>query len=733
MKHLKSLLILCVLFSTTQLYSQQKQTIKITIYDKKTDEALYGVNVQWLDTLIGTTSDEVGIANLEVVSNLPAKAIISYVGYQSDTVLFNDTKDRTINLLSDVQLNEVSIKAKRKTNYISSMHSAKTEKIMYDEMKKAACCNLSESFQTNASADVNYSDAITGAKEIRLLGLNGTYVQNLIEGVPFMRGVTATFGLDHVPAPWIKSIALSKGLPSVKNSYEGITGSMNVEFKSSFNDTTKLFFDMFANQNGRIETNVLLNHKINKKLGTMLMANGAFVPIKQDMNHDGFLDQPLMKQYNLLNRWNYHADKVEGQYMVKVLSENRIAGQTNKHHHFDETQPLYNININTKRIEVFAKTGFIFDDHGDKSLGTQFSGVYHQQKSNFGNQIFNTKQASFTGTILYQTTIKNDNHVITSGANFIYDKIDESIDSLSFNRNDLIPSVFVEYTYKWKEKITLVAGIRGDYHSRIAGFQANPRVHAKFSVTPTTTIRVAAGSGFRVPNILTENQSLLASSRSIEFQQNPTVEKAWNYGVSITQEFHLFNREGNINVDFYRTDFTKQAIIDIDQANGKAIIYNLQGKSFSNSFLIELNYELLKGLDVKMAYRLEDVRSMYHNVLLRKPLQALNKGLVALSYTTPKHQWQFDVNMSVNGKRRLPNSFESNTGNRYSPRYVLLNAQILKTFKHAEIFVGCENITNYHQKNVILGQPFSTFFDTYQVYAPIMGANMYGGFRIYIN
>jgi outer membrane receptor protein involved in Fe transport len=545
-----------------------------------------------------------------------------------------------------------------------------------------------------------------------------------------MRGVTTTFGLDNIPAPWMKSIAVSKGVPSVKNSYEGISGSLNIEFKSSFNDSTKLFFDLFGNQNGRVETNLLLNHKINPKLGTMLMANGAFMPLKQDMNHDGFLDQPVLKQYNLLNRWNYHADKVEGQYMIKVLSENRVAGQTSLLHHQNDSLPLYDININTKRVEAFAKTGYIFSE--ENSLGTQFSGVYHQQQSNFGSKDFNTKQGSFTGTVLYQTTVKNDNHLLVSGANFIYDKIDEQLDSLKFNRNDIVPGIFAEYTFKWNNKITIVTGVRGDYHSR-TGFQFNPRIHAKFSLTDKTTLRIAAGSGFRAPNILTENQSLLASSRNIIFKDYPIKEVAWNYGISLTQKFNLFNREGNLSVDFFRTDFLKQAVIDIDNADGKATISNLYGKSFSNSLLVEFNFEALKGLDVKMAYRLEDVRTTYHSVLLQKPLQALNKGLIALSYKTPNQQWQFDVNTSINGKRRLPNSFEGDAGKRYSPHYVLLNAQILKYFKHAELFAGCENITNYRQKSPILGVPNTSYFDTYQVYAPIMGATVYGGFRIFIN
>ncbi len=728
---MKQMILIITSFIFLDAFSQQNIEIKVS--DKKTKENLFGANVQWLNSTIGATSNEFGVANLEAIDSLPKYIVISYIGYSDDTILVVNTSALNIKLSQDVQLNEVKIKAKKQTNFISSIDPHKTEKIGYGEMKKAACCNLSESFQTNASIDVNYSDAVTGAKEIKLLGLSGLYVQNLLESVPFMRGVTTTFGLDNIPAPWMKSISISKGVPSVKNSYEGVTGSMNIEFKSSFNDSTKLFFDMFGNQNGRIETNLIINHRINEKLGSTLMANGAFVPIKQDGNHDGFLDQPLMKQYNLLNRWNYSGDKVEGQYMVKVLSENREAGQTTVHHQLDDSFPLYNININTKRVEAFAKTGFIFDGQGNRSLGTQFSGVYHQQKSNYGLKQFDTKQASFTGNVLYQTNIKNsDDHVIVGGVNFIYDKIDEKLDSIQFNRNDFVPGFFVEYTYKWKDRITLVTGFRGDYHSR-AGFQLNPRIHAKFDITPKTTLRVAAGSGFRAPNLLSENQSLFASSRNIIFNEFPNKELAWNYGVSLTQKFFLFNREGSLSVDFFRTDFLKQAVIDIDNADGNVNISNLKGKSYSNSFLVEFNFEVLKGLDLKMAYRLEDVKTTYHGKLLQKPLQALNKGLVALSYKTPNEKWQFDVNTSINGKRRLPNSFANDNGKRFSPRYVLLNAQIMKIFKHAELFVGCENITNYRQKDVILGTPFGSQFDTYQVYAPIMGANVYGGFRVYIN
>jgi hypothetical protein len=724
------LLLTCILTSAQYLHGQEKNKIQVKISDQKTHELLMGANVQWLNTIIGATTDVHGTAILETDS-LPQSLVISYVGYITDTIVIKQFSDINIELQPEIQLNEVHIKGKKKTNFVSSIAPMKMETITGEEFKKAACCNLSESFQTNASAEVNFQDAVTGAKEIKLLGLSGIYVQNLYEGVPFLRGLSVTFGLDNIPAPWMKSISISKGVPSVKNSYEGVSGSMNVEFKSSFNDSTRLFFDMFGNQNGRIETNLLINHRISKTLGTTLMANGAFVPVRQDHNHDLFLDQPVTKQYNLYNRWDLHNDakNIEGQYAVKVVSENRIGGQTGAHEAHGVSHPLYTININTKRVELFARTGYIFTE--ENSLGTQFSGVYHQQRSTFGKRRFDATQASFTGNLLYQTTIKNDNNVLVGGANFIYDQIDEKLDSLELNKKDIAPGIFLEYTFKYKDKITIVAGMRGDYHSR-AGFQADPRIHARFVLAPKTTLRVAAGRGFRAPNVISENQSLLASARNFVINEMPVKEAAWNYGISLTQEFHLFNREGSVAVDFFRTDFTHQSVVDIDNADGTAVISDLHGKSFSNSLLVELNFEVLKGLDLKAAYRLEDVRTTYHVVLLQKPLQALNKGLVALSYKTPNGKWQFDINTSINGRRRLPNSFAGDAGKRFSPTYALLNAQVMKYFKNAEIFAGCDNITNYKQKFPVLGTPYTSYFDTYQVYAPVMGYTVYGGFRIYI-
>ena len=714
----------------------QNSTPKITIKikDAKTKEPLIGANLVWKNSTIGAVSNEQGVAEIEIIDSMPHQLDVSYIGYQSDSFLVETAILKLwFELNATNELTTVNVNAKQLTNYISSIDAMKTEKITNGELKKAACCNLSEAFTTNSSVDVNYSDAVTGAKEIKLLGLSGTYIQNTLENQPFLRGITSSFGLDNIPAPWIKSISISKGTPSVRAGYEGISGSMNVALKNVENEKQKLFFDVFGSSDARIETNLIINHKIKEKMGTTLFFNGAFRPIKMDNNKDGFLDQPLLKQYNFGNSWMFAKDKVEGNYFIKVLSENRIAGQANSTHvHHIDSLPLYAININNKRVEAFAKTGFLIND--ESSIGTQFSGFWHQQKSIYGNRNYNATQGSFTANLLYQTNIKNDNNTIVAGASFVYDNVLENLDSLQLNYQYFVPGIFSEYTFKWKDKITLVAGVRFDYHTK-AKFQVNPRINLRYQAAKNTTLRVAVGKGFRVPFTLSENQHLLASSRVLVLDDLPTKEVAWNYGISLLQKFSLKNREGSFNVDIFRTDFVQQQLVDIDNADGLATLSSLNGKSNATSVLTEINYEVVRGLDVKIAYKWELSKTTYRTNYLQKPLTNQHKGLLVLSYKTPKQNWQFDVNMSINGRKRLPNSFIGDAGNRFSKVFVLLNAQVSKTFKNAEIFIGGENLTNFKQQNPIIGseQPYGKTFDTNQVWAPIMGATVYGGFRIFIN
>lgn len=730
----KIILIVSISLLTLQI---KAKSIQIFVKDGTNNEPLIGANIQIQNTYDGGIADLDGIATIDINVDLPTYVIVSFVGYTTDSILIDKKQSKyEIALFADITLEEVQITAKQKSNYISSLYPIKTEKINNDELRKAACCNLSESFQTNGGVDVNYQDAATGAKEIKLLGLRGIYIQNLLNNLPSLRGLAANYSLDNIPAAWISSISISKGMPSVKSGYEGITGSLNVELQNPIYSKEKFYIDGFGNSMGRIETNMIINHEIKENLGTSLMFSGGFNPMSVDRNNDGFLDQTKSKQYNFLNSWAFNKKNVEGQYLVKVLSEDRISGQSNYNPiSTDAADSIYGIHVKNKGVELIAKTGFLLKKH-NASIGTQFGGTYYKQDATFDTKKYNGVQGSFVSNVMYQTDIKNEKHTLVNGINFTYDNFNENFLNTQLNRENYVIGLYSEYSFKLPEKFTLVAGYRADY-SNVAKFQFNPRVHIKYNITKNTILFAAGGKGFRVPNIFADHLAYLASSRDWQITNNPTYESAWNYGASFVQNFEWKEREGSLIIDYYRTDFTKQIIADIDQADNIIHIENLDGKSFSNSILVEFNTDLLDGLNFKAAYRWEDVKSTYHGVLLQRALQAVHKGLVAISYETPKQNWQFDVITSIVGKQRLPNSFYSDVidNKRYSKTFVTLNAQITKKWKIGELFLGAENLTNFTQKSPILNadNPYQIGFDANQVWGPINGITVHGGFRFWLN
>lgn len=95
-------------------------------------------------------------------------------------------------------------------NFLSKGKDIRTEVITAAGLCKMACCNLAESFENSASVTVGYADAVTGARQIRLLGQNGIYTQMLDENRPTMRGLAAPFGLNYVPGQWLERFLLLK-------------------------------------------------------------------------------------------------------------------------------------------------------------------------------------------------------------------------------------------------------------------------------------------------------------------------------------------------------------------------------------------------------------------------------------------------------------------------------------------------------------------------------------------
>lgn len=728
------LIISILLFGTLA----QAQMISGKVYEVKEGEKtpLPTVNVHWQDSQIGIMTDQDGAFSI-IHPEGYQYLIFSFVGYRSDTLDVDD-HDRPLEVVLErgTQLDEVQVVERTPGSFIDRIDPIATEQITGAELCKAACCNLSESFETNASVDAYYSNAITGAKQIRLLGLDGTYVQLLTENIPSLRGIATSYGMQYIPGPWMEAIAVSKGTSSVKNGYESIAGQINIEYlKPATAD--KFYLNLFGSDAGRKEANLAGSVVFNDQLSTLVLAHVGHGMSRWDHNDDNFLDQPLIKQYNFLNRWYYVTEKLRFHLGVKHMNESRYSGQIDYEPGAEQgfDQP-YGIGIHTKRVELFSKLGYILNNNKNSSFGSIYSLTLHDQNSNYGMRHYAGDQLTYYMNLMYQTDLTDSTHVLITGFSYNYEKYGESLGVIENERIESVPGLFAEYSYKPSERLSVLAGLRGDFHN-LYGFMLTPRLHSKIDLSPTTHLRLSAGRGSRTPYILAENNHFLANSRKILIDPNPKQEVAWNYGVNLTQYFSVGRDELQVNLEFYRTDFVNQIIMDLDSSVDEVRFFNLDGESFSNNAQIEMTVSPLKGLDLKAAARYSDVRYTLNNDLVKKPLFSPFKGLINASYQTPLKKWQFDFTTQFNGKGRIPSTASNPEGMRMNeefPAFTIMNFQITKFFRIWEIYAGVENLTNFRQSDAVIApdQPYGEYFDASLVWGPIHGRKIYAGMRFAI-
>lgn len=719
MLKLTTIFLTCFLLFVNLSFSQEVElTGKVFELKENGKTALMPfVNVFWLGTKTGTTTNEKGEFSL-IRLHKNNKLVVSFVGYANDTITIDDNqKNIDIILTSGITLEDVVVKSGLEGAYISKLKPIKTEVITEHGLQQLACCNLSESFENNATVDVGFSDAVSGAKQIQMLGLAGIYSQIITENIPAIRGLASTYGLDYIPGSWMEAIQISKGTSSVINGYESTTGQVNVEYKKP-QRTDKLHFNFYTNTEQRFEGNLTAASKVGDKFQTMVMAHASVLDNSIDMNKDGFLDMPKGNRINLINRWVYDGKKEECiQFVINGLQETREGGQLDFYNDKNsQNQDYYGIGINTQRVQAFLKAGFPLHFRHNTSIGFQVSSTFHEQKSYFGNNYYYGKENSFYSNVIYQSYIGNANHLFSTGASYMQDLYNESFNDSTFRKKEYIPGAFAQYNYKYHDKFDFILGFRADDNSRYGTF-LTPRAHLRYEINHLTIIRASAGKGYRSPLLISENLSFLASSRNFVIHPNLKAEEAINYGGSIVREFHWDkDRNASFSIDVYRTEFINQIIIDLDKTAREVNFYNLKGSSRSNSFQANLNITPLKGASISAAFRYNDVKATINDQFIEKPFVTKYKGLLVLSYLTKHDKWQFDFTTQYNGKSRLPSTAENPDiykRNDFSQEYFMLYAQITKRFKHFDIYLGAENITDFVQSDPIVAAdvPFGQYFE----------------------
>ena len=705
---------------------------------------LSGANVYWMGSQIGTMTNEEGLFAIPYKKEYN-KLIISYIGYESDTLTVNSPKIIHHTLKASNALDEVVVNQKRDAVQKAFYSAQNVVTVNSAELLKAACCNLSESFETNPAIDVNFSDALTGTKQIQMLGLTSPYLMITQENIPMVRGASQAFGLTFTPGTWVESIQITKGAGSVVNGYESISGQINTELVKPLTDNA-LFVNGYGNQNGRYELNAHFNKKLTDKWSSGLYIHANRRDEKEDNNGDGFLDAPLANQINVMNRWQYQNTETGWVSFInfRFLNDKKQVGQSDFNPSTDKfTTNVWGSEINTRRFDSYLKLGYVFPELPFQSIGFQASYSHHKQDSYFGFNRYDITHESIYSNMIFNSIIGDTQNKFKTGITFAYDGYDELVNSQDYDRTDNSVGTFFEYSYDNLEKLSLTAGLRLDTHNRLGTF-ITPRFHVRYTPWDKASLRGSFGRGRRAANIYAENQQVFGSARQIRVDnEGGTVygldpEDAWNYGVSFLQGYILFERKGNVSMDYYRTDFRNQIVVDWENA-GEISFYNLEGNSNANSFQFEVNYEVFKNFDLRTAYKYYDVKTDYKTGRLQKPLQAKHRFFANLAYnTTLKEngsQWRFDYTLHSLGEQRLPNTSSNPVEYQletYSKPYSLMNAQVTKVFnKNFEMYVGGENISNITQENPVLAadDPFGAHFDTSIVYAPIMGRMFYGGFR----
>ncbi len=704
-----------------------------------------GANVYWLDTTVGT------VTSLEGTFKIPYKAaykklVVSYVGYQTDTIHVDGPKFIKHQLQAATDLDAVVVRSRQQSIRKSYTKAQNVLTVSSAELLKAACCNLSESFETNPSIDVNFADAISGTRQIRMLGLTSPYILIATENIPSVRGASQAYGLSFIPGTWVESIQITKGAGSVVNGFESIAGQINTELVKPLTDA-KLFVNLYAASSERVELNTHINTKVNRFWHTGLYVHGNRHNQRHDNNNDGFLDMPRFHQINVMNRWQYTNAKrgLVSFINLKILNDEKQAGALAYRSETDRlTTNNWGSEIDTRRYEIASKFGYVNPNVPWQSLGVQSAFSSHKQKSSFGLSRYDITHNSLYTNAIYNSIISDSRHHIKTGVSYTHDTYEELVNVTTYKRTENAVGTFFEYSYDNLELFNLTAGIRLDHHNLLGTF-VTPRLHLRYSPWRKSAFKASFGRGKRSANIFAENQQLFSTSRQLEISNaggpiyglDPEI--AWNYGVSYLQGFRLWGRSGDVTLDYYKTDFKNQVVVDWEDPRAVRF-YNLEGDSFANSFQMELNYSPFERFDLRTAYKFYDVQTTYRSGRLERPLTPKHRVFVNVSYATKNkkeefNSWKFDLTFNGLSTQRFAATNTNPEAFRLperTPKVGTLNGQVTKVFSSKfEIYLGGENLTNLRQPNAVLGaeDPFGANFDSTFVYGPIFGSLYYAGLR----
>lgn len=761
------------LFAVLSTLSISAQNITGRVLDAA-GNPLPGASVYWADTNVGEAADMNGNFRIHRVKGYD-KLVGSFLGYTNDTITTDKTTTEAIfNLIEGVAVESVVVEGNLRGNYISHEGILKNENISFAGLCKMACCNLAESFENSASVTVGYSDAISGARQIKMLGLAGTYTQILDENRAIMRGLSAPYGLGYTPGMWLNSIQVSKGISSVTAGHEAVTGQINLEHRKP-TDEERFFLNLYLDNELKPEVNLSTALPVteDKRLSTVILAHASVDTHKFDHNGDGYRDLPMARQFNIANRWLYQGENgIQVRWGAKYVNDQRVGGQMDFNKSMIEDkdgkawynwwreESLYGSVVANQEANAYFKMGkpvgaAVFDKDESSEMRSNVAmivdydfftedAIFGADKGYLGGQHMTNLNLMYTHYFTYNSSLATG---LTASSRWVKETLTDRLWSDSnalrnFDRNESEVGAYAEYTYNIKEKFSVVAGVRYDYNAYFRKHLFTPRGHIKWNITPTTVLRGSAGLGYRPTDIITDNIGIMATGRHIVFdtpfdRDFDRMESALTAGGSLSQTISTINyRDMTISFDYFRTELFHSVIVDQERDAENIYIYTTDGKSYTNTYQADLSWTPAERLDIFATFRYTDskytiTRADGTQQLVERPLVSRFKTLLNIQYATRMRKWTFDVTAQLNGKSRIPTQTGNIEDSELSPIYPMFFAQVTRKIKMWDIYLGCENIAGFRQDNPILGadNPYSPAFNSACVWGPLMGRKIYIGIR----
>jgi outer membrane receptor for ferrienterochelin and colicin len=724
---LRKLIIILLIFQVRLIFAQN---FTGNVLDQN-ENPLQGVLVFWLSSTTGTSTNENGYFRL---TRIPENKIlvISYTGFANDSIeIPADELFTLIHLKEGVILNEVQIDANRSSNTFSRINPLNIEGLEEKEFKKAACCSLSESFQTSNAVDVSYSNAATGSKEIQFLGLRGLYTQLLIENRPAFNGILSQMGYDLIPGTWLNKVNIQKGASTSIYGAQSMAGAINVQLKSPHDDYP-VYFNLFGDLHGRMEGNLHLNKKWSAKRASGLYLNGTYHNAGNDHNQDGFQDDPQINRINGMIRNTFFSNTWEGQLNAQMIYEKRNGGQLTPENPYLIHQEITHMNLS-------GNLGYVNFNKELQNAGSIYDIAYSKINSSYGGKPFIAEEKRVFAQLFYNHPLDEGKHQITLGPAFSYNKAKESFASLSADYDELVASLYMDYTYRddlelnnrftftYSQRLEFIKGVQWLYI---------PRINVRYLFADDWTVRSSIGRGYRFSRLFSDNSSLLVTSKNWIIENKPELEKSWNMGLNVVGKPYLNGKEITLNLDMYYTFFTDQLVADLDYNYQNVTVYALQGSSYAFQTIITLEYPLLDRLKLKIGGKYTDSKTSYKKGLRQNLLVPEFRGLLSLDFESENRIWLWNVSGNYVGKMRLADKENVpheliHEHSDFSKNYVLLQTQLNYTRDRLELYAGIENILNYTQHEAIIdpANPTGPYFNAAEVYAPVAGIKPYVGIK----